>query len=89
MRVLRQAPNQPVAVHKQVAVLYAGTQKAFVKVPDSRLHDAMKALYEAIETKESGQAYTARFEAKPAMDDELKGMLNALIEETVKKFRKS
>ena len=89
MHVLRQAPNQPVAVHKQVAVLYAGTQKAFVKVPDSRLHDAMKALYEAIETKESGQAYTARFEAKPAMDEELKGMLNALIEETVKKFRKS
>ena len=89
MRVLRQAPNQPVAVHKQVAVLYAGTQKALVKVPDNRLPDVVKALYEAIDTRESGQAYAARFAAKPAMDDELKGLLNELIEETVKKYRKS
>jgi len=89
MRVLRQAPNQPVAVHKQVAVLYAGTQKALVKVPDNRVPDVVKALYEAVDTRESGQAYTARFSAKPVMDDELKGMLDELIEETVKKYRKS
>jgi len=88
MHVLRQAPNQPVAVHKQVAVLYAGTQKSFVKVPESRLQDAVKALYEAIDTRESGQAYTARFNVKPVMDDEIKGLLNALIEETVKNYRK-
>jgi F-type H+-transporting ATPase subunit alpha len=89
MRVLRQPPNQPVAVHKQVAVLYAGTQKAFVKVPDLHLQEAMKAIYEAIDARELGQAYTARFQAKPAMDDELKQMLNVLIEDVVKKYRKS
>jgi len=88
MRVLRQAPNQPVAVHKQVAALYAGTQKAFVKVPDSRLPDAVKALYQAIDTRESGQAYAARFAARPAMDDELKGLLEDVIEAAVKPFRK-
>jgi len=85
---MRQPPNQPVAVHKQVAVLYAGTQKAFMKVQDLHLHEAMKALYDAIDTREIGLAYAARFAAKPVMDDELKGMLNTLIEETVKKYRK-
>jgi F-type H+-transporting ATPase subunit alpha len=88
MHVLRQPPNKPVAVHKQVAVLYAGTQKALVKVPDLRLHEAAQAIYDAIDTRELGQAYTARFQAKPALDDELKQMLNTLIEDAVKNFRK-
>jgi F-type H+-transporting ATPase subunit alpha len=88
MHVLRQPPNKPVAVHKQVAALYAGTQKAFVKVPDLRLKEAVQALYDAIDNREPGLAYTARFEAKPAMDDELKRMLEDLIEDAVKKFRK-
>ena len=88
MHVLRQPPNQPVAVHKQVAALHAGTQKAFVKVPDAHLRDALQALYDAIDSREPGQAYTARFQAKPAMDDEMKKLLDGLIEDAVKKFRK-
>ena len=88
MHVLRQPPNKPVAVHKQVAALYAGTQKAFVKIPDLRLKEAVQALYDAIDNREPGLAYTVRFEAKPALDDELKRMLEDLIEDAVKKFRK-
>ena len=88
MHVLRQMPNQPVAVHKQVAVLFAGTQKALVKVPDSRLHEAVKALYDAVDTHENGQAYTARFASSPVMDDELKGLLTRVIEDAVKPYRK-
>jgi len=88
MHVLRQVPNKPVAVHKQVAVLYAGTQKALVKVPDSRLQEVVKALYDAIDTREGGRAYAARFAARPVMDDELKGLLAGVIEETVKPYRK-
>ena len=88
MYVLRQLPNRPVAVHKQVAVLFAGTQKAFIKVPDTRLAEAIRALYDAVDNREGGQAYTARFNAKPAMDDELKGLLSTLIEEAVKPYRK-
>jgi F-type H+-transporting ATPase subunit alpha len=88
MYVLRQLPNKPVAVHKQVAVLFAGTQKAFIKVPDTRLAEAIRALYDAVDNREGGQAYTARFNAKPAMDDELKGLLSTLIEEAVKPYRK-
>ena len=89
MHVLRQAPNKPVSVHKQVAVLFAGTQKALVKVPDNRLNEVVRALYDAIDNRDSGQAYAARFSAKPAMDDELKGLLSKLIEETVKPYRKA
>jgi F-type H+-transporting ATPase subunit alpha len=44
MRVLRQLPNNPVPVHKQVAALYAGSNKAFAQVPDHRFADAMRAL---------------------------------------------
>jgi len=88
MHVLRQAPNKPVSVHKQVAVLFAGTQRALIKVPDNRLNEVVRALYDAIDNRDSGQAYTARFNAKPAMDDELKGLLSKLIEETVKPYRK-
>jgi F-type H+-transporting ATPase subunit alpha len=88
MHALRQAPNQPVAVHKQVAVLYAGTQKAFVKVSEKRLPEAIKALYDAIDAREDGRAYAARFAASPVMDDELKGMLNALVDAAVSVYRK-
>jgi F-type H+-transporting ATPase subunit alpha len=88
MHVLRQAPNRPVSVHKQVAALFAGTQKAFVGVPDNQLADAVRALYDAIDHHESGQAYAARFKASPVMDDELKGLLSALVESAVKPYRK-
>ncbi|MDD4018416.1 MAG: F0F1 ATP synthase subunit alpha [Kiritimatiellae bacterium] len=88
MYVLRQAPNQPVAVHKQVAVLFAGTEKALVKVPDSRLREAVKDLYDAVDTYENGKAYAARFASSPVMDDELKGLLTRVIEDSVRKYRK-
>ena len=73
----------------KLAVLFAGTQKALVKVPDNRLNEVVRALYDAIDNRDSGQAYAARFSAKPAMDDELKGLLSKLIEETVKPYRKA
>jgi F-type H+-transporting ATPase subunit alpha len=88
MRVLRQPPNQPVPVHKQVAVLFAGTQKALVKIPEARLREAVLALYDAVDNRESGQAYSRRFREKPVLDDELKQLLTALIEDAVKKYRK-
>jgi F-type H+-transporting ATPase subunit alpha len=88
MHVLRQAPNQPVAVHKQVAVLYAGTQKAFIKVPEKRLPDMVKALYAAIDASEGGKAYAARFEAQPVLDDELKKLLDDLTAAALSPFHK-
>jgi len=88
MQVLRQPPNKPVSVEKQVAALAAGVQKALVKVPEKRLPEAIKALYEAVDMREAGRAYAARFAANPVMDEELSKMLAALIEEAVQSFRK-
>ena len=88
MQVLRQPPNKPVSVEKQVAALAAGVQKALVKVPEKRLPEAIKALYEAIDMREAGRTYAARFAANPVMDEELSKMLAALIEEAVQSFRK-
>jgi F-type H+-transporting ATPase subunit alpha len=87
MQVLRQPPNKPVSVEKQVAALAAGVQKALVAVPPKRLPDAIKALYEAVDMSAAGRAYAARFAANPVMDEELSAMLAALIEEAVQPFR--
>jgi len=89
MYVLRQLPNRPVAVHKQVAVLYAGTQKAFIKISENRFAEAMQALYETIDLTEMGRAYVARFNGTPVMDDALKALLDPVVDVALKPFRKS
>ena len=89
MQVLRQPPNRPVPAHKQVAVLYAGTQKAFTQVPGNRMSDALQSLYSTIDTMESGRTFTARFTDNPVLDDELKALLNTVIEAALSPFRNS
>lgn len=88
MRVLRQLPNNPVPVHLQVAALFAGTQKAFAQVPENRFTDALAALYAMIDNMEQGRAYTARFAEKPVLDDDLKALLNSVIQAAVEPFQK-
>lgn len=88
MRVLRQLPNNPVPVHLQVAALFAGTQKAFAQVPENRFTDALAALYSMIDNMEQGRAYTARFAEKPVLDDDLKALLNSVIQAAVEPFQK-
>jgi F-type H+-transporting ATPase subunit alpha len=88
MQVLRQPPNKPVPVEKQVAALAAGVRKAFVAVPAKRLPDAIQALYEAVDRSAAGRAYARRFATSPVMDEELSTMLETVIEEAVQPFRK-
>lgn len=88
MRVLRQLPNNPVPVHLQVAALFAGTQKAFSLVPENRFADALAALYSMIDNMEQGRAYVARFTEKPVLDDDLKALLNSVIQAAVEPFQK-
>jgi F0F1-type ATP synthase alpha subunit len=87
MRVLRQLPNKPVPAHKQVAALYAGSGKGFSGVAEARFPDAMRALYESLDNTEEGRAYTARFNAKPVMDDELKGLLDPLMRTVLNPYK--
>ncbi len=88
MEILKQAPNRPLPVVKQVAALFAGTRKHLNAVADSDVIPFCRALYDAIDSSDSGRAYAARFEKKPELDAELQPMLEKLIQEVVRPFVK-
>jgi F0F1-type ATP synthase alpha subunit len=87
MGVLRQLPNHPVPAHKQVAALYAGSNKGFAGIPDTRFPEAIRALYDSLDNTEAGRAYTERFNQKPVMDEELKNLLDPLMRATLQSYR--
>lgn len=89
MQSIRQKPGAPMPVSHQVALLYAGTHRALVGIPESRLSDAVSALFAAVASTQSGQAYAARFAKSPVLDDELAGMLDALVREALAPFAKA
>lgn len=86
MRVLRQLPNSPMDVEKQVAVLHAATRKLFVTIPENRIDEAVYAIYRAIDETDEGKAYLKRFAALPEMDDDLKAKLDAVYEKCLPRF---
>lgn len=86
MRIMRQPPNQPVDVDKQVALLFAGTKRYLVKVPDNRMTAAIQAVYDAINNTEEGKAYAIRFSKLPEMDNELQSLLEKVLEKTLAPF---
>ena len=86
MRVLRQLPNSPVDVEKQVAVLHAATRKLFVKIPENRIDEAVSAIYSAIDETDEGKAYLKSFAVLPEMDDDLKTRLDAVYEKCLPRF---
>ena len=88
MNVLRQLPNRPVAVYKQVAVLFAGTQNEFVGIPENDFPKAMAAFYEMIDHSKAGKDYIARFRDNPAMDADLKHLISQLADAALKPYRK-
>ncbi len=83
MHSIRQMPGSPKPVAEQVAILYAGTNKWLADIPTPRLPEALKALATALTTSQTGQQYTTRFNASPVLDDELKGMLDTLMQEVL------
>ena len=87
MHAIRQMPGSPKTVAEQVAVLYAGTNKWLVRIPVTRLPEALKALRTALSESATGQAYDARFRKSPVLDDELKGLLDDLMKEVLTPFQ--
>ena len=88
MQSIRQKPGAPMPVSHQVALLYAGTHRALVGIPEIRLQEAIAALFNAIGSTQTGQAYAARFAASPVLDDELNGLLEKLTAEALGPFSK-
>jgi F-type H+-transporting ATPase subunit alpha len=88
MEILKQPPYRPVPVHKQVAILFAGTRKHLNTVAESDIRAFTLALFDSIDGSETGKAYTARFAKKAELDAELQGMLEKMIQECAQPFRK-
>ncbi|MBQ9693469.1 MAG: F0F1 ATP synthase subunit alpha [Kiritimatiellae bacterium] len=83
MHSIRQMPGSPKSVAEQVAILYAGTNKWLADIAAVRLPEALKALATALETSKTGQTYAQRFRESPVLDDELKGLLDTLMQEVL------
>ncbi len=87
MRSIRQMPGCPMPVSAQVALLYAGTNKWLVRIPERRLPEALKALSDALDGTQTGQAYARRFRESPTLDDGLRELLDALMREALGPFQ--
>jgi F-type H+-transporting ATPase subunit alpha len=83
MHSIRQMPGSPKSVAEQVAILYAGTNKWLADIATARLPEALKALSGALDTTPTGQAYARRCRENPVLDDELKAMLDALMQDVL------
>ena len=88
MEILKQQPNRPVSVPKQVAVLFAGTRKHLNNVAESDVIPFCRAIFDAVDSSDAGRAYAARFAKKAELDAELQSLLEKLISEVVKPFVK-
>ena len=88
MEILKQPPNRPVPVHKQVAILFAGTRKHLNAIQETDVLPFSRALFDAIDSSDAGRAYTERFAKKAELDAELQSLLEKLIQEVVQPFKK-
>ena len=86
MHSIRQMPGSPKSVAEQVAILYAGTNKWLADIATARLPEALKALSSALETTQTGQAYARRVRENPVLDDELKTMLDGLMQDVLSAY---
>ncbi|CDC28512.1 aTP synthase subunit alpha 1 [Faecalibacterium sp. CAG:82] len=88
MEVLKQNRSAPVAVEKQVAILYATIHDYLVKVKVADVAEYEKGLYEYLDTDASGAAVmeTIRTTGKLDADAEqaLKSVLSAYTESFLK-----
>ena len=84
VEILKQPQYEPLAIERQVAIIFAGTNGYLDKValPDVRPFEA--DLYRFIETR-SPQVFTGIREKKQ-LDDETRGALDAAVKEFAKDF---
>src|SRR5436853_1337692 len=77
VEILKQPQYEPLAVERQVAIIYAGTNGYLDKVPVSEVRRFETDLYKFIETRHP-QVFRGIVEKKQ-LDDQLKGALEAAI----------
>ncbi|HXT68576.1 MAG TPA: F0F1 ATP synthase subunit alpha [Vicinamibacterales bacterium] len=84
VEILKQPQYQPLAVEKQVAIVFAATNGYLDSVPVEKLRAYEEGLYRFLESRHAG-VLTAIVEKKN-LDDELKAALKGAVEEFGKQF---
>jgi len=79
VEILKQPQYQPVAVEKQVAIVYAATKGFLDAVPVEELRRYEDELYRYLETRHAG--VLTGIAEKKILDDEVKGALEAALNE--------
>jgi F-type H+-transporting ATPase subunit alpha len=84
VEVLKQPQYQPLAVEKQVLIVYAGTKGFLDSVPEEQAREYETDLYEFVDGREPA-LFTDLVE-KGAIDNDLKGRIEALLKEFTAQF---
>jgi F-type H+-transporting ATPase subunit alpha len=84
VEILKQAQYEPLAVERQVAIIYAGTSGALDDIPVSEVGGFEAELYKFIETR-APRVFSGIVEKK-ILDDQLKGELDAVVKECAADF---
>ena len=84
VEVLKQPQYQPLAVEKQVVIIYAATNGYLDPIPVDQLRVYEIELFQFLETRQT--ALVAALREKKQIDDDVKKALNAALEEFGKSF---
>jgi F-type H+-transporting ATPase subunit alpha len=77
VEILKQPQYKPLAVGKQIAIIFAGTSGYLDSIPTSQIGDYEQELYQFLDTLHSG--IISAIHEKKTLDDQLKGELNAAL----------
>jgi F-type H+-transporting ATPase subunit alpha len=83
--ILKQDQYTPLAVEKQVAIIYAGTNGFLDDLEVAECRAFEQSFYRFLDT--SHAALLAKIREKKALDDEIKGQLGSVLKEAKEKFK--
>jgi len=84
VEVLKQPQYEPLAVEKQVLIVYAGTKGFLDSVPEAQARAYETELYQFVEAREPA-LFTDLVE-KGTIDDDLRGRIEAVLKEFTAQF---
>jgi F-type H+-transporting ATPase subunit alpha len=84
VEILKQPQYEPLAVERQVAIIYAGTKGHLDAIPVSEVGAFEREMYQFIETR-APEVFRGIVEKKQ-LDDQLRGALDAAVSEFAKDF---
>ncbi len=84
VEILKQGQYSPVPVEKQVAIIYAGTNGVLDDLPLDRIKAFEQELYRFLEN--AHPAILTTIKEKKTIDDDMKGKLNAALQEFKTRF---